>query len=156
MQPLLVSSSYRITWLQYSYGCPILNVACVFKLHLQNHSVPYFKSNLSLYTLPTKSLGYTTLMGVQYYVQPMFVISTYSTTWLQNTYRSPTLSTAYVCKLFLQNYWVTLHLWVSNLKCNLCLLAQPTGLLRYTTLIGVLSYAQAMFLCSAYKINGYT
>ena len=95
-------------------------------------------------------------MGVQYYVQPMFVISTYRTTRLQNTYRSPTLSTAYVCKLFLQNYWVTLHLWVSNLKCNLCLVALPTGLLGYTTLIGALSYAHATFVCSACKINGYT
>ena len=95
-------------------------------------------------------------MGVQYYVQPMFVSCTYGTTGLQYTFRSPTLSTAYVSKIFLQNYRVTLHFWLSNLRCNLCLLVLPTGLLGYTTLIGALSYVQAMFVCSAYKINGYT
>ena len=95
-------------------------------------------------------------MGVQYYVQPMFVSSTYRTTGLQDTFRSPTLSATDVSKIFLQNYWVTLHLWLSNLQCNLCLLALTTGLLGYTTLIGALSYVQAMLQCSAYKINGYT
>ena len=85
----------------------------------------------------------------------MFVSSTSRTTGLQYNHRSPTLSAAYVCKLFLQNYWVTLHLWVSNLHCNLCLLALPKGLLDYTTLIGAISYAQDMFVCFPYnKING--
>ena len=85
----------------------------------------------------------------------MFVSSTYRTTGLQYNHRSPTLSAANVCKLFLQNYWVTLNLWVSNLHYNLYFLAPPTGLLGYTTLIGALSYTQDMFVCSTYnKING--
>ena len=104
---MFVSSTYRITGLHYSYGCPTLNAAYVFKLYLQNYrftpnlSVPLFKCNLSLYTLLTKSLGYTTLMGVQYSVQPMFVSSTYRTTGLQYTYWSHTFSAGYVGKLYL-------------------------------------------------------
>ena len=95
-------------------------------------------------------------MSVQYYVQPMFVSSTYRTTWLPYTYRRPTLSAPFVCKFFLQNYWVTQHFRVSNPQCNLYFLAVPTALLGYTTLSGALSYAQATFVCSAYKINEYT
>ena len=49
----------------------------------------------------------------------MFVSSTYRTTWLQYTYRGATLSAAYVCMLFLQNYLFILHSSVSNLKYNL-------------------------------------
>ena len=107
MQLLLVNSNYRITWLQYTYRSPTLNAAYVFKLYLQNYwflphlAVPYFNWNVSLYNLLKKSLAYTTLMGVQYYMQPMFVSSTYRTTGLQYTYRSPTFSAGYVCKLYL-------------------------------------------------------
>ena len=49
---------------------------------------------------PTKSLGYTTLIGVQPQVHPMFVSSTYRITWLRYTYGCPTSSAAYVCKLY--------------------------------------------------------
>ena len=131
---MFVSSTYIITGLLFNYGCPTSSVACVIYwvtrhlgrptlkgfyvcyLYLQNHwltlyfSVPYLKCNLCLYTLCPKSVGYTILMGVQHYLQPMFVSSTYRTIGLQYSYRGATLKATYVCKLFLENYWVTLHL----------------------------------------------
>ena len=56
MQPLVVSSIYRIS-----------------TLHLRVANV---KLTLLLFALPTKSLGYTTLMGTAHLVQPMLVTST--------------------------------------------------------------------------------
>ena len=76
-------------------------------------------------------------MGAPPKVQLMFVSSTYRITGLHYTYGSATLSAAYVGYLYFLNHWVTLHIWVSNLKGSLCWLALPTESLGCTTLMGV-------------------
>ena len=93
-------------------------------------------------------------MGVRPKQDPMLVSSTFSMTPLRYTLGCATVSSAYVCKLYLQNHVVSLHLWVSNFKCRLCLLALPTESLGYTILIGVPPCVQPMFLRSTLKING--
>ena len=67
----------------------------------------------------------------------MLVTSTQRITGLHYTYGCPTLIRAYVGYLYLQNHRVTLHIWESNLKFSLCLLALPSESLGYTTLMGV-------------------
>ena len=67
----------------------------------------------------------------------MFATSTYRITELHYTDGNATLSTDYVGYLYFENYWLTPHIWVSNLKGSLCWLAPPTELLGYTTLVGV-------------------
>ena len=57
-------------------------------------------------------------MGVQPQMPPMFVSSTYRITGLHHTYGCTILSATYLCKLYLENHWVTLHLLVSSLKCS--------------------------------------
>ena len=83
----------------------------------------------------------------------MLVSSTFSMTGLRYTYGCATVSAAYVCNPYLQNHWVTLHSWVSNLKCSLCLLALPTESLANTILIGAPPCVQHMFLTSTLKIT---
>ena len=71
VQPMLVSSTYRITGLRYIYGCATLSAAYVFsqstyritglRLHLW---MRYLKCSLCFFLAPpSESLGYTTLMG---------------------------------------------------------------------------------------------
>ena len=62
-------------------------------------------------------------MGAPPYAQPMLVTSTRTITVLHYTYGCATLTEAYLCKIYLENHWVTLHLWVSNVKCSLFCLA---------------------------------
>ena len=76
-------------------------------------------------------------MGAPPKVQPMFVTSKYRITELNYTYGNATLSADYVGYLYFENYWLTPHIWVSNLKGSLCWLALPKELLGYTTLMGV-------------------
>ena len=75
-------------------------------------------------------------MGVQPEVQP-FIVKSYKITELHCTYGNATLSADYVGYLYYENYWLTPHIWVSNVKGSLCWLALPTELLGYTTLMGV-------------------
>ena len=58
-------------------------------------------------------MGYTTLIGVQPEVQPMIIRSTYRITRSHYTFGCPTYSSAYVCKLYVQNHLVTLHIYGS-------------------------------------------
>jgi len=74
---------------------------------------------------------------VELYEQPMFISFTYRIAVLHYTYGCATLSSAYLCEVYLGNHWVTLQLWVSNLMSSLSPLALPTELLRYTKLISV-------------------
>ena len=67
----------------------------------------------------------------------MFVNSTYRSTELHYTFGNATVSADYVGYLYFVNYWITPHIWVSNLKGSLSWLALPTELLTYTTLMGV-------------------
>ena len=136
---MLVTSTFRITWLHYTYGCLSIRAAYVCKVYVQNHWAEYtygcatlsaayvfkldvmnywvtlllwvrhLKCSLCWLALSSESLSYTTLMGVQPYVQSMFVGSSYRITGLHYTYGCASLSAAYRCKLYLQNHWVTLH-----------------------------------------------
>ena len=51
----------------------------------------------------------------------MFVRSTSRISEVHYAYGCATVNLAYVCKLYLEHHWVTLHFWVRNLKCILCL-----------------------------------
>ena len=119
-QPLLVSSSYI-------YGCANLSAAFVCNLYLQNTWVTLhlWVSNLNcslcLLALPTESLVSTVLIGAPPWVQPLLVSSTFRNTVIHYTCGCPSLSGGYVCKVFLQNHWVRVHLWVRHLTCSLCL-----------------------------------
>ena len=59
---MIVSSTHRITGLNYTYGCPNLSAANNCNLDLTKHSVTPLEY---LNTLPTELLGYTTLTDVQ-------------------------------------------------------------------------------------------
>ena len=67
----------------------------------------------------------------------MLVSYTYRITELRYTYGNATLSAHYVGYLYFQNYWLTAHIWVSNLNGSLSWFALSTELLRDTTLMGV-------------------
>ena len=113
-------------------------------------------------------MGYVTVMGFQPQVQPMFVSSTYrikhsigheepmlvssifSMTGLRYPYGGTTVSAAYVCNLYVQNQWLTLHPWVFNLKCSLCLLALRTESLGQTILIGALPWVLPLLVRSTF------
>ena len=79
-------------------------------------------------------------MCVQLLVQPNLVTTTYIITCLHYIYECSTLVAAYICKIYLENHRVTLHLWVSNLVNSQCLLALPTQSLYYTSLMGAPPY----------------
>ena len=68
--------------------------------------VSYFKCSPFLYALATEFQGYTTLMGVQPQMQPMFVSSTYRITWVHFTYGSAILCAANAGYLYLENHRV--------------------------------------------------
>ena len=40
--------------------------------------------------------------------------------WVNPSYGDATLSAAYVCKHYLQNHWIILYIWVFLLKGSLC------------------------------------
>ena len=139
---MFLSSTYRLTELHYTYGNATLSADYVGYLYFQNHWVtPYKwvsnpKDSLCWLALPRESLGYTTLIGVQPQVQPMIVRPTYRSTRSHYTFGCPTYSSAYVCKLYVQNHWVTLHLWKRHLKCSLCWLPLRRESPGYTSVIG--------------------
>ena len=54
-------------------------------------------------------------MGVRPSVQTMLVICALRITELHYTHGRPTLIKAYVYEPYVQNHWVTLHLWVHHL-----------------------------------------
>ena len=60
-------------------------------------------------------------MGAPRLIKPMFVRSTSRISEVHYAYGCATVNLAYVCKLYLEHHWVTLHFWVRNLKCILCL-----------------------------------
>ena len=63
----------------------------------------------------------------------MLVGSTFNINGLHLTYGCPDLSAAYVSKIYFQNYLVTIHFWVHQLKWGLSLQSLPTESLAYTT-----------------------
>ena len=65
-------------------------------------------------------------MGAPPKVEHMFVSSTYGISELHYTYGNATLSAEYVGILHFKNHRVTPHIWVSNLRGSLNLLALPT------------------------------
>ena len=46
----------------------------------------------------------------------MLLSCTFRITELHYTFGCPSLIKGYVCMFYLQNYWVTLHLWVRSLS----------------------------------------
>ena len=127
VQPLFVSSTKRITWLHYTYRCATLRAPYVSNVYLYNHwvrvylRVRHLKCSLCLLALPTESLANTILIGAPPWGQPLLVSSTFRNTGLRYTSGCPSLSGGYVCKVFLQNHCVRVHLLVRHLKCSLCL-----------------------------------
>ena len=90
-------------------------------------------------------------MGELVQVQPIFVWFSYRITRLHYTYGCPTLKAAYVCKLYLQNHWGTLQLYVSNVTFSLLLCAPPIEKLGFTTLMGSPSYVRLTLATSTFK-----
>ena len=84
----------------------------------------------------------------------MFISSFDRITVLHYSYGCATSSAAYLCKRYLQNHWVTLHLCVFSLKCSLCLLGLLTESLDYTTLMGAPPLVQRLVVSSTYRITG--
>ena len=84
----------------------------------------------------------------------MFISSTYRITGLHHTYRWVTLSVASFSNLYLQNYWVTLHILVSSLKCSPFILGLLTESLDYTRLMDAPPEVQPMFVSSTYRTTG--
>ena len=131
-----------ITCLKYTNGCPTLSAAYVCMFYLQNYWdrlhlwVRHLKCSLCWLAPPSESLAETLLIGNQPLVQRMFVSSSCRITEFHYTYGCATLSAAFICMFLLQNHRVTLHLWVSNLKCSLCLFALATESLGYTSVMG--------------------
>ena len=132
----------RLTELHYTYGNATLSADYVGYLYFENHWVtPYKcvsnpKDTLCWLALPRESMGYTTLIGVQPQVQPMIVRPTYRITRSHYTFGCPIYSSAYVCKLYVQNHWVTLDLWKRHLECSLCWLPLRRESPGYTSVIG--------------------
>ena len=102
MQPMLVSTTFRITELKYTYGCPTLVDACVYSLYFQNQLVtlnvlvPSPKCSVWLLGLLTELLDYSRLMDAPPKIFLFFLTSTYRITKLHYTYGYATFSAAYV------------------------------------------------------------
>ena len=106
------------------------NLKCsLFYLALPTESLGYTKLiavspyvRLMFECFSRESLGSTTLMHAARNVQPTFFSSTYRISEFRYTYKFATLSAAYICMLYLQNY---------------------------TALVGAPPYGQPMFVSSA-------
>ena len=98
---MLVSTTFRITELKYTYGCPTLVEACL--LSVLSESVGYTKligvqSQVQRIIVRSTYKNYciTVLMDAPPKIFPLFVSSTYRITKLHYTYGYATLSAAYV------------------------------------------------------------
>ena len=95
---MFVRCSFGISSLHYTYGCAFVSAAFVCKHYIRNHWdtqhlwVCKLNCSLCLLGVPTQLLGYTTLIGVEPELQPMFFRSTYIITGLNYTYRCATFS----------------------------------------------------------------
>ena len=103
VQPIFLSFNYRITLLHHTYDFAILGAGYVCKLYLYIHWV------IGLYR-------FTTVIGAQFLVQCRFVSSTFTKTGLHLNKGCTTLRAEYVSCFYLNNQWVTVNLWVFNLK----------------------------------------
>ena len=99
------------------------------------------------------SLCYTIVVDAPLQVQPIFVRYTYTITGFHYSFCCSLLSAAYLCKFYLENDCVTLHLWVSNFMCRLCLLVLRTELLCYTTFMDAPLYVQTIFVRSTERMT---
>ena len=132
-----------LTVVHYTYGSATFSAAHVAYLYIQNHCltlhlwVRHLKGSLSFDDLPRQSLGYTAPMGVEPSKQPMLINSTYTITVLHQSYGCPILIAAHVGYVYLPNHQVTLHIWVSKLKCSLCWLALLSESMVSTLPMGV-------------------
>jgi len=139
---MLGCSTLRINALHFAYGCRSLSGGYLCELYVESQSIALdlcvsnFYCSLCWLPLPLQSLGYTTLMGAPRYVRPMVFTFTLRITVLHYAYGCATLKVAYICKIYLENHRVTLHLWVPNLMSSQFSLALPKESLCYTSLMG--------------------
>ena len=108
-------------------------------------------SSLCALALPTRSLSYTSLVHGPLQVQPIFVRYTYTITGFHYSFGCATLSAAYLCKFYLENHCVTLHL--RFLICRLRLLILRTEFLCYTTFMDTPLYVETIFVTSTERIT---
>jgi len=116
---MLVISNYRLAVLHYSYGCATLSAAYLCKVYVENHC------------------GYTSVMGVKPYEQPVSINSIDRITALHFSYGRATLSVAYLGYPHVQNQSATQDIWASNGKCSLGWSVHLLKSLRYTSLMGI-------------------
>ena len=96
VQPIFLSSTYRITTLHYTYGCATLSAAYLSKFYIENDCVTLhlwvaiFMCRLCLLVLPGESLCYTARMGALLYLQPILLRCTERITVLRCTSGCPT------------------------------------------------------------------
>ena len=118
--PTLSAAYYSITELNYTYRCATVRAAYLFKRFLEHQRFRIhlflrdFKCSLCSYTLPTESITYTVVLGLPPKVQHIFLSFLYRITGLHSTCWCTTLNLAFVCKLYLNNNWVTLLLRVCH------------------------------------------
>ena len=151
--------TFRITGFHFISGCPPLSGFFDCQVQLQNHWIkldlwaPSFKFSLCLSPLRTEALSYTTLLGTPLQVRTLLVTSIFRITGLHHTYGCLTFRAAYVGQLNLKNHWGTLHLWVSNVKFSLLLLAPPIESQGCTTLMGAPPYVRLKLVTSSQRIT---
>ena len=116
-------------------------------------------------------------MGTPPQMQPMLVTSSLRITCLNNTYRCPTFSEAYLSMFYLQNHWglytyrclalrlayriqlplqnnwVTLHLLMRHLKLSLFWLLLPSELPSFTSPMGVQDEVHRMLVTSSLRFT---
>ena len=79
MQPTIVSSTYRVNELHYTFGCGTLGPAYICNPSIHNY----------------RFLPYVWLRRL--WVQPMFLSPTYKISVLHNTYKIATLTLVFDC-----------------------------------------------------------
>ena len=98
---MIVSSTYEVTELHYTFGCATLSAAFICNPSLQNKCV----------------LPYLWLRHL--WVEPIFLSSTYKISRLHYTYKFATFTVSFVCKLYLHHHRVKAHLWRRHPECSL-------------------------------------
>ena len=114
VEPMLITCTFRVTGFLFTYGSPALSGAFVplvlsknlwVTLHL---CVRHLTCSLTLYVLFRESLFDSVLIGVQFFLQTMFILSKCRIALLHYMCGCATLSAAYVGYLYLENHWIKL------------------------------------------------
>ena len=119
----------------------------------------HLKSYLCWLPLPSESLGLYSLIGLQpksqamhkcgcHPLMPIFISSTCGITGLHYTYCCLVSSAAYHFKVYLQNHWIKLDLWLPHLQYILWWLA-------YTKHLGFQPEGHPMLVTCTFRITGF-